>query len=352
MNELDRLNPAGLTSVAQADRMEEDAMDRIKSVQDPAEARELLRQVKLVSAAQELRLLTESREREWHIMSLRAWRRYGELLGPARTGPPSGRRNAAKNNLSGGQVISNAEMTARKKARLVADVDEDDFEDYLTISGRRPTLAGLLNPKSDRPVHELDDQEAAQLDAAIRKRLKAGKPVKRQELQDRFAARQAVVERRIQFVSGQLDAETNGRNRKPGQSKWDGKTNAARERELRARQSNIDQANLYWKLLDSQADISRMCVILEKVQVTDYDLSEIVLAERFADMYDDLVRLGWWLDRQLLAIAKHLNDKDVREKIKKLRDTNGRTPEETETALRLADRLERKLEAITEHGES
>jgi hypothetical protein len=84
--------------------------------------------------------------------------------------------------------------------------------------------------------------------------------------------------------------------------------------------------------------------MLEHAKIEDYNLDEATLA-LVADVHDDLVTLGEWHDRTLSAVQAWLIDADVRDKISRLRNTQGRTSAETETALRLADRLERKLEA-------
>jgi hypothetical protein len=123
---------------------------------------------------------------------------------------------------------------------------------------------------------------------------------------------------------------------------WNGKTNPARERELEGRKRKAKGD--YVELLKLQLDITRMCRILEGWHLHEYAFNE-ESAWLMADIHDDLITLGEWHDRSLSAVQGWLFDVDVRSKIDKLRDTTGRTPEEAETALRLADRLERKLEA-------
>ena len=127
---------------------------------------------------------------------------------------------------------------------------------------------------------------------------------------------------------------------------WNGKTNAARERELfdRKRKNKGKQPDKYLELLRLNMDISKMTRILEGWHVHEFNLDEESMW-LMADIHDDLITLGEWHDRTLSAVGRWLLDKDVRDKIAKLRDTRGRTAEEAETALRLAERLERKLEA-------
>lgn len=76
--------------------------------------------------------------------------------------------------------------------------------------------------------------------------------------------------------------------------------------------------------------------------MTDFGTSESDL-RRMSDICDDLVSLGEWHERQLSAVTGYLTDRGITEKIRKLRDATGRTPEEAETARRLADRLDKKL---------
>jgi ParB-like chromosome segregation protein Spo0J len=123
---------------------------------------------------------------------------------------------------------------------------------------------------------------------------------------------------------------------------WNGKTNPTRERELEGRKRKAKGD--YVELLKLQLDITRMCRILEGWHLHEYAFNE-ESAWLMADIHDDLITLGEWHDRSLSAVQAWLLDVDVRSKIDKLRDTTGRTPEEADTARRLADRLERKLEA-------
>jgi hypothetical protein len=99
-----------------------------------------------------------------------------------------------------------------------------------------------------------------------------------------------------------------------------------------------------FELAKLQVEISQFCVVLEDFDVEDYDLSDQPVAWGVTDIFGDLVMLGEWLDQTMTSIQSRLSDQEVRAKITKMRDTTGRTPEEAETALRLADQIERKLE--------
>jgi hypothetical protein len=83
---------------------------------------------------------------------------------------------------------------------------------------------------------------------------------------------------------------------------------------------------------------------LEGTRVDDYDL-DAATRELVDALYDDLVTTAEWIDRAVSAIQARVGEAAVREKIAKLRNTTGRPPAEAEAALRLADVLERKLEA-------
>ena len=122
-----------------------------------------------------------------------------------------------------------------------------------------------------------------------------------------------------------------------------GKTNPTRQRELKAQKKTGN----FGDLIHAQLKMNELCSWLESFDISNYEFDSPTLLV-IADVHDDLLSLQGWLDRALLHIGGHLADHDVREKIKRMRDPHGRTPEEAMTANRLADRLERKLEARLE----
>lgn len=124
----------------------------------------------------------------------------------------------------------------------------------------------------------------------------------------------------------------------PKPRNWTGKSNGQRVCELQAER----RRDTYNELVDVQYRFSRMCVILEAIHVQDY-LKRDVELWKITDMYDDLISLGEWHTRQLSAVQGYLDDFEVVSRIEKLRNVAGRTPEEAETALRLADKLEKAL---------
>ena len=161
---------------------------------------------------------------------------------------------------------------------------------------------------------------------------------------DDTAIRKGWAQRAWDRLSGRGEMqprETNPR-KDPGPKNLDGKSNAERRRELK----NSPSRGLP-ELSRLSVEINKMCMILE-----DYDLAEFDLAgvsdTAWVDatsIYDDLVTLNEWLERALLTTRHWLNGEPMRQKIAKLREHGG-TEEEAATANRLADRLERKLEAL------
>lgn len=132
---------------------------------------------------------------------------------------------------------------------------------------------------------------------------------------------------------------------------WNGKTNPTRERELRADRKNgtrVRKGN-YNDLLRLSLDMNRACSIIEAYHVDDFDLDATTL-DLVDTFHDDLLTLAQWVDRATMATQRWLQDVQVRRKIEALRNTDGRTPEEAENFHRLADRLERKLEAVLPSG--
>jgi hypothetical protein len=132
---------------------------------------------------------------------------------------------------------------------------------------------------------------------------------------------------------------------------WNGKTNPTREREIRANKKNgtNPRPDNYNDLLRLSLDMNRACSIIESYHVEDFDLEATTL-DLVDTFHDDLITLAQWVDRAMMATQAWLTDVNVRRKIDTLRNTIGRTPEETESFRRVADKLERKLEAVLPSG--
>lgn len=139
----------------------------------------------------------------------------------------------------------------------------------------------------------------------------------------------AIVDAVDEATAGELP-KTNGRPKNPS-----GKTAAQRKRELKARDFN--------DLVRLQQEVGKLVTVIRDYAPEDFRLDEVTMGV-IADVYDDLMDLSFWTDRAISMTQGWMEDGDVKRKIAALRDTTGRTPAEAETALRLAQRLEDKLE--------
>ena len=124
---------------------------------------------------------------------------------------------------------------------------------------------------------------------------------------------------------------------------WNGTSNDKRQRELRAAKKALTVGN-YSTLLRLCVEMNRQSMVIEAYKPEEYAFDEatLMLIDAF---HDDLITLATWIERGLFATQAWLTEIRVREKIKALRDTTGRTLEEAETYRRVADKLERKLQA-------
>lgn len=94
---------------------------------------------------------------------------------------------------------------------------------------------------------------------------------------------------------------------------------------------------------DLQFRVLQLTAELETSSVEEYDLTGAD-AYFVNELYDDLVELQLWMDRTLAITRTHMDDAHQLEVLRRLREEHaGMTPSERETALRLADRLEVKI---------
>ena len=133
------ISPARVTAtdLAELDAMENDALNAIESVTEPNEAERLLAKVRAVQEAQRLARVGADYEKRWGVVRLKAERKYGELLGPAKTG------GVRETHVSGSHVMTDAERQAARVARKVAKVPDEVFDGYLE-NAEEPTRAELL----------------------------------------------------------------------------------------------------------------------------------------------------------------------------------------------------------------
>ena len=283
--ELNLVKQDDTATPALADQWETEAMAAIEEVQDPAEAERLLGLIKVAEHAIRISKLGRDREHRWGRIRLLGERRYGELLPPKSVGGrPQKETVSATDGFS-----SSADREARNQARKVAAVPEEKFKNYVQ-NDPKPSRAGLLRSVEPKKSESM-------------KRERPSDPRRR--------------------------------------ASWNGKSNPKRQAELLERKRS---GEAYTTTLRLQLRISELCGALESLPLKDLNLGEAELA-LVADIHDDLIALGEWHDRALSAVQAWMVDEHVREKIRKLRDVTGREPAEAETYRKLADRLERKLDA-------
>jgi hypothetical protein len=324
------IEPRDVTSVELSEKYLKAAYEQLEDVHTPDEAEDLLRRASLVAEATRIERLGEAQERLWAIVKLRAERRKGELLGPG--GPTAGTGRGNKKSVTGGNAFTGAERKAANTARKVWSVPGDVFEMYV-LTNTRPTRSGLFREFFPPRNGTKPKPEAAPEEELIRACLDG---IRRKKTQAEIGRKLGMKHDSMPLTRAYAVAWD--RHHHPRIGSWTGKTTTKRTRELEAMRNGD-----YVKLVDWQLRFSKMCALLEAVDLAGYGLDTVNMW-KVADIYDDLITLGEWYDRTLSAVQGWLNDVSVREKIAKLRDTTGRTPEEAETALKLATRLERKLD--------
>lgn len=342
-------------SPAQIAQLEADALDAIETVDSPEEAEELLGKVSGFEHVIRLMKMGEEYERRWAIVRLRAWRRFGQLLGHVEEQAHKGRGHS----VTASNAISGADRKARNGARQVAAISEEKFEDYVAIEPN-PTRSGLIKAhgvKQTRKRQRAPDTgvslwEDETVLAWVARRMKAG--AKRDDLSRESKAGehgwpldgqhlpQNAADRAIAIVKDrqQRPATAAEPKRAKRAANWNGKTNPTRKREIQAEKKKGNYADLLALLVD----MNRACASIESYQPQEFDLDAATI-DLIDSFHDDLISLAAWCDRALAATQGWLEDGEVRRKIAALRDTTGRDPEEAASYNRLADKLERKLEA-------
>lgn len=97
------------------------------------------------------------------------------------------------------------------------------------------------------------------------------------------------------------------------------------------------------ELIQARINILKFVQVLEIIDLPGLGVGE---AEQItlADILEELAIAGAWVDGSATVVAAHMGELEIRERIRQLReDTNGRSSFEIETALKIADRLEKKL---------
>lgn len=344
-----------VTDLASADRAEVNAGDWVKSVTDADEALEMFTQIRAAArAVAELKKHGADRVRRWNTLMLKAERRYGQLLGPS----PGAGRPTGTNNVSSGDNISHADRIIRSKARQVAAVDEDVFRDYL-YGTASPTRSGLLKAgqPAAQPQARTDDRkeeetmstgkllrEHAEFDAQVRHMRDQGMG------QRAIAAKLGVTFNRIQDSWQRMEGEDRARAalppaaKRPKDSKtknWDGRTPTKMLRDAQAAAAK----GSYGELLRFKSRVIDAVKVLENYDMIADFPPDLVNMWEMEDILDVLASLDEWLSRAIPATQSWLKENTTRDKIAKMRNVAGRTPEEAANALAMADRWQKRLEA-------
>ncbi len=138
------------TALAPVDHATPELVDQAERalalVEAPEDAKLLLQKVAAIDEAARLMQLHADVQLRAGRLRLRAERRYGELLPPARIGRPPA-------NVASAHVATDSERSAMRRARRVAAVPEATFEDYLTATTdpERLSRSSLLTAAHEQP---------------------------------------------------------------------------------------------------------------------------------------------------------------------------------------------------------
>lgn len=356
------------TAMAESERYQAQALEAIESVDTPEEAEALLRKVTSVAEAARLAKIGAEQERRWKALKLKAERKYGKLLGPAKPGNPGGKPNVTGSNVSG------ADRKARNSARRIAAVPQEKFDDYVD-NDPEPSRDGLLriaerkrssSRKRKDNDRTLNDSSGVSRDPQVIDWVRE----RRREGMTRPEIVQASVDNThdwprpddklsngtvgscyaaIDYLESKLsdgDEEQPKAQKSSRRAKnWNGKTNGKRKTELNERKRNGD----YNEMVKLQLEMNKLCSVIEDYSPEDLELDAATL-DLISDFYDDLVSLGTWYERSYMATQSWLSAVKIRKTIEALRNTAGRDPVEAASFNKQADRMERKLEVMLEKG--
>lgn len=307
------------------------AVADLNAVKTPEDALALLRQTRDPGVAASVQALGEERGAAWREVTLRAERRYGELLGEPKTGRPLKTSQAA--------TFSREQRDAASRARKVWKVDEPVFEAYLA-DAEKPSRAELLRVADRAKTREalLDDPTLSTRD--LKDILGVGESLAgkvRREMED--SGEIPPEHRRARPKTDAPEPEPAKRGRPKN---WDGKSNDKRRRELKENQKK----GYYPALIKVQLDLNQMCAVLEATDLEGHMPTDEVTRWLVSDIHDDLLTTMEWVDRRLGEVQRWMNDTDVMRKVEALKSRTverGATEAEQETAQALARVLERKL---------
>lgn len=354
--------------LAEADQWEADALDAIEAVQDPDEAESLLRKVTTVAQAMRLNKISGDREWRWRVLRLRAERRYGELLGPAEEQP----RTAPGKRVTPSHVLEDAERKVRHRARQVAAVPAERFEEYVGNS-EEPSHRGLLRNtgrKRRRGGEGTVKPSTSSRSVAhsvevlnwVRRQLRAG--LQSQEIVEASrsdehwpAPGEPLTDRTLSACQCSIyHLEQQGARwplRQGGTALRNGKRVGKRLHQVGSARAAARRNGDPVVLWDTAYDVTKLTGLLQSLNIEDAELDEHGL-DLLNDLHDDMLYLQDWSELLIAALQGRLGEQGLRQKIAALRSktvANGCTLEEAEAAARMADRLERRLTlALTATG--
>ena len=188
-------------------QLAEQAALALAAVKTEREADELWRRVKAVEEAARLAGVYEDAALGLRRIQLRAKRRYGQLLGEAKLGAPAGNKSASKNNVHKVDVVSKRERVQRQKARKLAEVPAEVFEEVLAADSiERVTESAIL--RSLKGTHpETTDNEVQPLPAGRFRTIVADPPWRYGNTRTRGAAEDHYPTMTIQELCA-LDVES------------------------------------------------------------------------------------------------------------------------------------------------
>jgi hypothetical protein len=317
-------------TLAKADQWEADALVAIKQIRSPQAAEELLRRITVAAHAVRIAKLGKDRERRWGRVRLLAERRYGELLPKKKPGPGRGKR------ISDGESFSGAERNSASKARKVAEVPKEAFDEYVD-NDPKPTRTGLLRrlkrPSEDPHVIKWvkDKREQGWTRDRIVQASKAGTdgwPRPNRSLSDGSAS---LILARIK--SG---------NTAPSKSGIKATIKTAKD----AEKNGKPMGEGYLGLMKARRVILELTLELQRLDVRQFGNDDYIANLDIDTIYEELVDMGYWFELHVGWFQARAKDKTVRDKIKALRMKtveNGCEPPEAAAAEIMADKLERKL---------
>ena len=347
-----RIEDRDITSGEAANRLEIAALDEIASVQDPDIAIRLLENARVVERVVRVKKLGEDRVRRWSAVVLRAERRYGELLGPAQPGG-DGSNQHKKSNPSREGVASKIEENARRQARKVATVPEEQFEDYVSTN-TSPSRAGLLRGQQPKRNHPRQVEPKFSREEADRKFWPLfDKGQNPDTVAETYGQGERIARDAYQRWLGARSVSATARPATPAKpGSISGKSAAKRLREI-SQERKKSGAQAFLDVRNFMYRLNKVTQVLASWQpgdlglATDDEYGDVTL-DRALMLSSDLLDLDQWLGRVTASVDRYLTQYDRVEQIRKidaLIANPATSPEEAVNYRRIRDRKQRNLDA-------